>query len=127
MYLPCSKSLARYHHIFISEALHLMLKHISLLIALSFLMLIFSHHTQMILVYLHRMHEILNDKLGYIFTTSTVGNTFQETTCLLLIPFALVGIPASIYWLLKRRLIPYFYHMLWCVWIVLFTSLLIMR
>lgn len=101
--------------------------HIGLLIVLSFLLLIYSHHSQMFLAHLHNAHIFLNEKLSYIFTTNAVGNTFQETTCLLIIPFSLVSIPALCYWVVKRRLIPYFYHMVWGVWIVLFTTLLILR
>mgnify|MGYP006075116589 CR=1 FL=1 len=104
-----------------------MLKHLGIIVVLSFLLLIFSHHSQMVLVFLNNAHSLLNEKLSYIFTSSTVGNTFQETTCLLLIPFALAGIPASIYWVVKRHLMPYFYHVVWGIWIVLFTSLMILR
>lgn len=105
----------------------MILKHFGVIIVLSFVLLIFAHQAQLVLVYLNDAHTILNEKLSYIFSTSTVGNTFQEATCLLLIPFVIAGIPAGIYWLVKRRLIPYFYHVVWGVWIVLFTSIMILR
>jgi hypothetical protein len=104
-----------------------MLKHISTLVLLSFILLIFAHQAQMTLSYVDAMHSALNSKLSYIFSTSPVGNTTQEATCLLIIPFALVGLPALVYWLVKRTLIPYFYHMVWAIWIILFTSLILTR
>lgn len=102
-----------------------MLKHISILVVLSFLILIFASQTQLMLSYLDMAHSLLNVKLSYIFNTSPLGNTLQETICLLLIPFLTAGVPAGGYWLVKRKLIPYFYHMVWIVWLVLFTSLIL--
>ncbi len=104
-----------------------MLKHISALIVLSFLLLIFANHAQLLLSYLDSVHTILNSKLSYIFSTSPVGNTTQEALSLLVIPFIIVGIPATIYWLIKRTLMPYFYQCVWAVWIILFTSLILTR
>ena len=105
----------------------MILKHFGVIIVLSFVLLIFAHQAQLVLVYLNDAHTVLNEKLSYIFSTSTVGNTFQEATCLLLIPFAIAGVPAGIFWAIKRRLIPYFYHMVWGIWVVLFTSIMILR
>ena len=105
----------------------MMLKHVGLIVVLSFVLLIFSHHAQLVLVYLNDSHTWLNQKLAYIFTSSTVGNTFQEATCLLMIPFAIASIPAGGYWLVKHHLMPYFYYVVWGIWIVLFTSIMILR
>jgi hypothetical protein len=104
-----------------------MLKQLSILVVLSALLLIFAQHTQLVLSYLDASHTFLNAKLSYIFNTSEAGNTTQEVTCLLVIPMVLTIIPASIYWLVKRKLMPYFYHVLWTIWIVLFTTLTLSR
>lgn len=104
-----------------------MLKQLSILVLLSAVLLIFAQHTQLILSYLDASHTFLNAKLSYIFNTSTAGNTTQEVTCLLVIPMTLAVIPAAIYWLIKRRMMPYFYHVLWTVWIILFTTLTLSR
>ena len=102
-----------------------MIKHISILILLSFLFLLFVQQAQLVISYLALVHGYLNAGLSNIFSTSPVGNALQETLCLLVIPFVIVGFPAAIYYLFKRKLIPYFYHMVWGVWIVLFTSLIL--
>lgn len=104
-----------------------MLKHISAIIVLSFLLLIFANHAQQLLSYIDNAYTLLNSKLSYIFSSSPVGNTTQEALSLLVIPFIIAGIPATIYWLIKRSLMPYFYHGVWIVWIILFTSLILTR
>lgn len=102
-----------------------MITHIAILIALSFILLIFIPHAKYLLQCLDGLHSLLNSKLSYIFNTSPFGNTTQETICLLLIPFIIAALPAAIFWLFKRKLMPYFYHVVWGIWIVLFTSLIL--
>lgn len=104
-----------------------MFKQLSILIILSTVLLIFAQHTQLMLSYLDASHTLLNAKLSYIFNTSTAGNTTQEVTCLLAIPLLLTVLPAVIYWLFKRKAMPYFYHVLWTIWIILFTTLILSR
>lgn len=104
-----------------------MLKQLSILVVLSTILLIFSQYAQLILSYLDAAHTFLNAKLSYIFNTSTAGNTTQEVASLLLIPLAFTGILQATYWVFKRRMMPYFYHILWTIWLVLFTSLTLVR
>lgn len=104
-----------------------MLKQLSILVFLSAVLLIFAQYTQFVLSYLDASHTFLNAKLSYIFNTSTAGNTTQEVVCLLIIPMTLTIIPAAIYWVFKRRMMPYFYHLLWTIWIILFTTLTLSR
>jgi hypothetical protein len=99
--------------------------HLSTLVVLSFLVLIFAPQLQNGFALLDFAHTKLNAALSFVFNTSIVGNTTQEATCLLLIPFAIMLVPAALYWLIKRSLIPYFYHMVWAIWLVLFTSLIL--
>jgi hypothetical protein len=104
-----------------------MLKQLSILIILSILLLVFSSQIQMLLTYLDASHHFLNVKLSFIFNTSPAGNIVQEVLCLLLIPVIIASVPAAIYFLIKRKFMPYFFHVLWSAWLVLFTSLSVMR
>lgn len=104
-----------------------MLKQLSILVALSIVLLIFAPYAQMGLSYLDASHSFLNAKLSYIFSSSTAGNTTQEVASLLIIPLFFTGCVQAVYWTVKRQMMPYFYHILWTVWLILFTSLTLIK
>ncbi len=104
-----------------------MLKQLSILVVLSLVLLIFAQQSHAILLLLDNTHRLLNEGLSQVFSTSSVGNTTQEVLCLMFIPLAIAAIPAIVYWLIKRRPMPYFYHVMWAIWIVLYTSLSLTR
>lgn len=56
------------------------------------------------------------EKYGY--EPYTIGHALGSFIFFALLPFALISIPSGIYWLIKRKLMPGFFIILWLIWIL---------
>lgn len=102
-----------------------MLKHIISLIIASLLVLLLA---QYLTIGLHWLQTLNGDFYNYsksIFTGKSVGAILRQLIGLLLIPIVLAGVPALLYYAVYRKSMPHFNEVIWVLWIVLATTMLL--
>lgn len=103
-----------------------MLKHSIAIIVLSLLIIVGMPYVQQGLQLLLSGHDWLSDFLKNIFSGGQAGNIIRELIALLAIPVVVALIPAVIYWLAKRAWFPYFMELVWVIWLVQTSALVVL-
>lgn len=70
------------------------------------------------------MHDWINSLFGYVFSGGKVGNVIQECLSFIVLPFIIAGVIALIYGVIKKSFLPCFMLIVWFVWLVMVTGLL---
>jgi len=104
-----------------------MTKQFSILVALSILLVVFASYAQQVFIYIDLLYTYINVMLTGVFSSGATGIKIQKITTLMVLPLLITGVPASAYWLYKKKLMPYFYHVLWVVWLIILISHVMIR
>lgn len=104
-----------------------MLKQFAVFIGLSILLVLFASYAQQGLIYIDLIYSYVSVYLAEVFQSGPMGIKIQKMLTLILLPLIITGIPASIYWAFKRNLMPYFFHTLWVVWLIILISHVMIR
>lgn len=96
-----------------------MLRTVLLLLALSFTLLFSMPFLQWFVAKLYVFEIALMHQTGSIFSNSYVGIIIRQIVTLTLVPLLIAGIPAGIYWLFRRRTLPYLQYLIWTLWLML--------
>ncbi len=99
-----------------------MLKQSLVYLSLSLLIILFASYAKTFFVYVNLFYVYLNTWLEPLFGQGLIGEAFRDMLTLMLTPFVLAGIPALIYWLVKRKKMPYFLTLIWAFWLILALS-----
>jgi hypothetical protein len=99
-----------------------MLKQFSIYFVLSFLIVLFAGYAHLLIIYIDLAYTYINFKLAPLFHHVSSGGQIRNVISLVLLPLILVGIPALIYQLIKKRQMPYFIEIIWLLWLVLVLS-----
>lgn len=99
-----------------------MLKQGLIYLGLSLLLIAFATYAKTFIVYVDLLYAYLNNALAPLFGNGFWGLFFRDMCTLVLTPFVLASIPAVIYWLLKRKKMPYFIQLIWLFWLILALS-----
>ncbi len=103
-----------------------MLKQIIALIILSLIVIFCMPFIQQGLHAAVAAHNWIDEQLKQVFSAGAAGNTIRELLALLAIP-ALAGLlPAGVYWLIKRHWFPWTLEIIWVVWLMEATALVLM-
>lgn len=105
------------------KTMGIIVKHLFVLVLLSIVLLLFANETSYLLEALEAAHDVVSGQLGKVFSSSYMGTMIKEIISLVIVPFALSAIPAVIYYAIKRQLMPYYYHLLWLLWVILAVML----
>ena len=104
-----------------------MTKQFSILVALSILLVVFASYAQHVFIYIDLLYTYINVMLTGVFSSGATGIKIQKITTLMVLPLLITGLPAGAYWLYKKKLMPYFYHVLWVVWLIILISHVMIR
>ena len=104
-----------------------MVKNIIVFILFSLGVIYGAQHIQPVLLQLISSHNWISQLLLQVFSGGEFGFAIRNVLSLLILPFFIGAIPASVYWLSKRRYFPYFMHVVWVVWLVQTTVLVILQ
>ena len=104
-----------------------MLKQFSLFTGLSILLVLFASYAQQILIYLDLAYTYTTVSLTNVFQSGSTGIKIQKIITLMFLPLLFAGLPAAVYWAVKRKLMPYFYHVLWLIWLITLISHVMIR
>lgn len=103
-----------------------MLKQLIIVILLSLGIVYFMPFAQQGLTYLVQGHDWINEILKQIFSEVKAGNIAREVIALLIIPFAIALIPTLLYWMAKRQAFPYFMAIVWVIWFIQTTAVVVL-
>jgi hypothetical protein len=70
-------------------------------------------------------HDWVANALKEVFSGGQAGNISRELIASLTIPVLIALIPAGFYWLAKRHWFPYFMTIVWIVWLIQTSALVI--
>jgi hypothetical protein len=96
-----------------------LVKQSSVYLMLSLLIILYSHQMKLFFVYMNMLYAYINLLLQPLFGSGIMGEAFRNMSALVLIPLVLSGIPALIYWIIKRKKMPYFIELTWLFWLIL--------
>lgn len=89
-----------------------------IVILLSIVVILFMPQTQHVIEWVVSAHNWVADTLTQVFSGGEAGDLTRKLLALLIIPFAIGLIPVIIFWLVKRRMFPYFMHVVGIVWLI---------
>lgn len=104
-----------------------MLKQSAIYFLLSFLVIMFAKYAKLFIVYADLFYTYINTLLEPLFGSGFVGEVFRNLVTLVLVPLALAAVPASIYWLIQRKRMPYFIELSWFLWLIIAMSSYLIR
>ncbi len=104
-----------------------MYRQLVLLIILSALAVIFMNELRYVLQFLSHAQAFMAGKLGEIIAGGRVGFVIRHTIALIAIPVILGLAIHVIYYFIKKGTPPYLMHIIWVSWIVITTTVLLVR
>lgn len=90
---------------------------ILLLIVLSVAVVFFTREISFVLHWMAAGHQYLVEKLALLIA----NRSLRLTAALILAPLLLALIPAFIYWIFKRKMLPDYFAVVWVIWFILVT------
>ncbi len=103
-----------------------MLKNIAAILILSVVIILGMPYAQQGLQLILSGHAWISDVLTNVFSGDTAGNIIHQLIALLIIPVVVAFVPAIIYWIIKRTWFPYFMELVWVIWLVQTSALVIL-
>jgi len=97
-------------------------KQSAIYVLLSILCVCFSKYFYSAVVYIDWFYTKMSHLLAPVFSSSHVGVWLCQILTLMLIPLVLVGVPALIYRSIKGEMMPYFFKIVWLVWLIVALS-----
>jgi len=70
-------------------------------------------------------HGWISSQLTQVFSGGSTGDLIRQLVAMLAMPIAIGLVPVIIYCLVKRAWFPYFMQVVWVVWLVEVTALVI--
>lgn len=98
-------------------------KHILVLFVLCVISIIWLREIAHVLHYLMDGYIALSKALSRLIVGGYVIAVIRQSLALMLIPILVTLVPAGIYWLAKRRLMPYLYETLYALAFVMIATL----
>ena len=96
-------------------------KQVIILLVASLLVVLLQTQVAYLLNWISEFHANLLVWLSYIFSMGQVGLLLQKIFAIFIIPFAVVAILGLIFWIFRRREMPYLVQIAWAFWFVVAT------
>jgi hypothetical protein len=104
-----------------------MLKQSLIYLILSAVIIFFSVYAKLLFMYMDVLYMYINQALKPVFGTGFAGELMRDLISLMLIPLAIAALPALLYWLIKRKKMPYFIELTWFLWLIIAISSYLIR
>lgn len=101
-----------------------MLIQVIILVVLAIIIALCQHYATMCVHGLLMAHDWISSLFSYVFSGSSVGHIIQECLSFMVLPFVIACIIAIIYAVIKKSFLPCFMLIVWFVWLVMVTGLL---
>ncbi len=104
-----------------------MIKNFIVLILFSLGVIFGVKHIQPTILLLVSSRDWISQLLLQVFSGGEIGSAVRNLISLLVIPLVIAAIPTLVYWLSKGRLFPYFMHVVWAVWLLQTTAIVVLH
>ncbi|MBA2649070.1 MAG: hypothetical protein H0U75_05610 [Legionella sp.] len=104
-----------------------MLRHFSIYLILSILIVIFAKYAHFAVVYIGFLVKFIQVKLEPIFNQTGWGLVVRNILVLVGLPLILAAIPALCYRLIQGREMPHFLMLTWILWLIIVFSNILVR
>lgn len=104
-----------------------MLKQAIIYLCISIAVIFLAKYIHLVIVYIDLAYTYVNVKLAQIFSPGETGSLIRRVFVLVIIPVIIVGLPALIYRLIKRKTMPYFFELIWIIWLIVVLSEILIR
>lgn len=102
-----------------------MIKQIIAIILLSILVIMGMTYVQFVLDFLIAAHQWIDNTLKLVFSGGEAGSLIRKLIALLALPLLIAFIPVTIHWFTKRAFFPYFMQLVWVIWLVQATAVVL--
>jgi hypothetical protein len=85
---------------------------------LSILVVIFSNYVNLAVNFVVYLYDYIDDLLDILFSNSKAGILSRSSFALVVCPLLITGIPAIIYYAIKKVKMPYFVEATWLIWMI---------
>jgi hypothetical protein len=96
-------------------------------IVLSILAVLFAKYINNFITFILTFYDAIDNKLTFLFSKSNAGIISRNSVALVICPLIIIGIPALIYFAIKRTKMPYFIESTWLTWMILVVSNLLIK
>lgn len=103
-----------------------MLKNIIAIILLSILVILFMPWAQKGLQYLVQVHDWVSDSLKDVFSMGETGTDIRQLIAILAVPVIITLIPTLIYRLARHAWFPWALHVLWMIWLIEISAIVLL-
>ena len=103
-----------------------MLKNFIVLILLSLAVVFGMKHIHPLIIFLVSAHDWISQLLLQVFSGGEIGSAVRNLLSLIIVPLFIGSIPAAIYWFSKHRQFPYFMHIVWIIWLLQTTAIVML-
>ena len=104
-----------------------MLKQSLIYLILSAVVVFLSVYAKLLFMYMNVLYTYVNQALKPVFGSGFAGEIVRDMVSLMLIPLAIAALPALLYWLIKRKKMPYFIELTWLLWLIFAISSYLIR
>lgn len=85
---------------------------------LSIVVVIFSKYVNEAVNFVVYLYDYIDDLLDILFSNSKAGSLSRSSFALVICPLLITGVPAIIYYAIKRAKMPYFVETTWLIWMI---------
>lgn len=103
-----------------------LLKNLIVLLLFSLAVLFGLKHIQPLVLFLVSARDWVSQALLPFIAGGELATTVRNLLALLFLPFFIGAIPTIIFWMSKRRMFPYFMHVVWVVWLLQTTAIVVL-
>lgn len=96
----------------------MIVKNILALVILSLVIIFSDDLVRSLLHEIIHLHNFFDNLVGQVFSGGTVGNALRKLISIFIFPILITGIPAGIYYGIKKRPMPYMLITFWAAWTV---------
>jgi type IV secretory pathway TrbL component len=102
-----------------------MLKQVIYLVIASLVVVLLAVYLDQALQQLSNLYTMVAGWFSEVFASGRLGSILTELLSLFLIPLVITGVIAGAYWAFRRKSFPYFNAVVWTIWLVLATLLVV--
>lgn len=88
-------------------------------LALSIIAVIFAKYVNESVNFVIYLYDYIDDCLDVLFSNSPAGVLSRSSLALVVCPLIITGVPALIYYAIKRSKMPYFVETTWLIWMII--------
>ena len=103
-----------------------MLRQVLAIVILSTVIILGMLYAQEGVRFMLTSHDWISNLLKQVFSIGEAGNLTRQLLALLAVPIAVGLVPAVIWWLAKHKWFPYFMEIVWIVWLVQTSALVVL-